>query len=206
MSRLPPVVWLLLAALSLAAAPAPQPDPLVLFVRAAVGQRLLALGHTPHAAVRLKTGEWAIAIHAPEQSSISAWDDESRIVLYRRTAHDFERVQFVSKAGRSVPGRLTALEVRDLDGDGVEELVARGQPHGPVGKQTVMVFRRSAPTAGFEVVLRRRQLALTMQPVATRGLRLQFEKPRGTLRREHYAWDGVGLKGEDTSLPPLVWE
>lgn len=149
-----------------AATPSPGSELLAAFKAAPVGHRLAALAHEPILAVPVVGDEVAVVVYAPEQGTLSRWDDESRVVLYRRATPDWERVQFVSKAGESVPGRIAALHVRDVDGDGLAELVAIGRAHGQVGKATLMVFRRDRPGGKFEVIFRRRQAA----PAFTFGL------------------------------------
>jgi hypothetical protein len=176
------------------------------FRRAPVGQRLAALGHTPLHVLALSTGDWVVAIYAPEQSAASNWDDETRLVRYRRGATDFERVAFVSKAGKSPAGRLARLWSDDLDGDGEPEVLALGAPHGPVGKATLMAFRRDGRAGAFEVAFRRRHVAPILERDGPGRLVFSFERPRGTRHRERFRWrDGV-LEPVVGDAPPIRWE
>lgn len=193
------LLLLALAAPAQAKAPAdPEPgataraEALATFRAAPVGQRLAALMNEPIMAVPLAGDEVAVVVYAPEQGSLSRWDDESRVVLYRRAKPDWERVQFVSKAGESIPGRLRALLPQDVDGDGLVDLVALGGPHGPVGKATLMVFRRWEAGGKFYAVFRRRQAApaLTFGPGGK--LAYTYEAPTGGRRFEAFALDGNG--------------
>lgn len=185
--------------------PAAPASDLRTFRAAPVGARLTALRHDPLSVRRLRTGEWAVLIHAPEQSKISNWDDETRLVLYRRGEGDFERTQFVSKAGRAVPGRTSNLDVRDLDGDGVEELIVRGRPHGPVGKSTVMIFRRDKADAKYYVVFRRRHLRAEL--IATpKGVHLQYRLAGGQPQAEDFRWSGYGLVALNGAKQPIKWD
>lgn len=175
----------LLAALT-AASPAPSRD-LLDFRAAPVGIRLAALGHEPLATMRLGPDELVVVVYAPEQGTLSRWDDESRIVLYKRGHGDFERIQFMSKASESLPGRGAELVAQDLDGDGVAEVLAFGGPHGPVGKRTCMVFHRPAAGAKFGVIFRRRHHApaFKLGPVP----RVTFTYETGDHARRFEAFD-----------------
>lgn len=188
------------------ASPQPDADFLAAFRRAPVGHRLAALGHTPVMALALGPGDWIVAIYAPEQSATSNWDDETRLVRYRRGAKDYERVQFVSKAGKSPPGRLARLWRQDLDGDGDAEVLALGAAHGPVGKATLMVFRREGRAGSFEPVFRRRHVAPALAPDAAGGLVFTYERPRGTPHRERFAWRQGLLEGTGADALPVRWE
>lgn len=184
------------ALIALAAAAAATATPgaalLATFKAAPVGLRLAALAHEPILAVPVVGDEVAVVVYAPEQGSLSRWDDESRVVLYRRATPDWERLQFVSKAGQSVPGRIAALAVRDVDGDGLAELVAIGRAHGPVGKATLMVFRRDRPGGTFELIFRRRQAASALLFGPAGRLTYTYEGPMPTRERrfETFALDG----------------
>ncbi|MEB3284081.1 MAG: hypothetical protein VKN33_02185 [Candidatus Sericytochromatia bacterium] len=175
------------------------------FCEAPVGRRLSALGHTPLTTRRLKNGEWAVLIHAPEQSTISNWDDETRVVLYRPGKNDFQRTQFVSRAGHAVPGQTRHLEVRDLDGDDIEELVIKGQPHGPVGKSTVAIYRRQNSDARFYVVFRRRQLNNELI-VGPKGVKLRYRNNGKSTIEEIFRWSSGQLLGEDPHWRAVVWQ
>lgn len=138
-----------------AASPLPSKD-LLAFRASPVGLRLAALTHEPILTMPLSADELVVAIYAPEQGALSRWDDETRIVLYRRVPGDFERIQFLSKASESLPGRGVELLAQDLNGDGVNEVLALGRPHGSVGKSTFMVFHRPTVAKSFGVIFRRR--------------------------------------------------
>lgn len=199
------IVAALLAPLLSGVTPVTPATDLRVFRAAPVGARLAALRHEPLSVRRLRTGEWAVLIHAPEQSAISNWDDETRLVLYRPGTTDFERTQFVSKAGQAVPGRTDNLEVRDLDGDGVEELLIRGRPHGPVGKSTVMIFRRGQPDDRFYLIFRRRHLGCDVAVLAS-GIRLRYQAAEGQTREEMFRMVGHGLVGAEKSHRPIKWD
>ena len=181
------------AAASLAPAVlAPDPAALRAFQAAPVGQRIAALAHVPLLALPLGGDEVAMVLYAPEQGALSRWDDESRVVLYKRATPDWERLQFVSKAGEAVPGRIGELIARDLDGDGLTDLVAIGRAHGPVGKATLIVYRRWEAGGKFYLAFRRRHAApaLTFGPGGK--LVYTYETPRRERRFEEFALDGNG--------------
>jgi hypothetical protein len=141
------VVCAVLLATPVAAAPTIE----ALFRASDVVQRLQALGTDITHVLDLGGGEVLAAEYIPKQGALSEWDDESRLVLYHYEAnHAFTRTQFVSKAGRSIPGRLAALLARDLDHDGIPEILAVGYPHAPSGKVTSQIFRRTGAGHKFE--------------------------------------------------------
>jgi hypothetical protein len=154
---------------------------------------------------RLKTGEWALLIYAPEQSAISNWDDETRLILYRPRQTDFERTQFVSKAGQAVPGRTNDVEIRDLDGDGIEEIIVRGRPHGPVSKATIMIFRREQADGRYYVVFRRRHVNPELKRVAA-GVSLRYQHAGGAVKEEFFSWRGPELAPVKPADRPIKWE
>lgn len=166
------------------------------FLASPVAQRLAALGHQPVAAARVGPSQTLIAIYVPVQGALSDWDDETRLVLYRRTeGADFERVQFVSKAGLSVPGRIDSLLVRDLDHDGQPEVVAVGRALDSGLRTTSLIFRRPSADARYELVWRRRDREVAFFFDARPG---QFgytyvERRTGTARQwEWFGWrDGT---------------
>jgi hypothetical protein len=205
MARLHVFVWGLITPWLLGNASGDSLADLRAFRAAPVGQRLAALRHEPLRVARLKTGEWALLIHAPEQSAISNWDDETRVVLYRPGQGDFERTQFVTKAGQAVPGRTDDVEIYDLDQDGVEEIIIRGRPHGPVGKATVMIFRREQADARYYVVLRRRHLSPELKPVLA-GVRLRYQQADGAAKEELFSWRGPELIPAKPGNRPIKWE
>ncbi len=191
-----------------AATPTASSDLLATFRAAPVGQRLAALAHEPILAMPLAGDEVAVVVYAPEQGSLSRWDDESRVVLYRRALPDWERIQFVSKAGQSVPGRIAALHARDVDGDGLPELVAIGQAHGKVGKATLMVFRRDRPGGKFELIFRRRQAAPALKFGPGGRLTYTYESPMPSRERrfETFALDGGMYVATVGDAQPVVFD
>jgi hypothetical protein len=145
---LPPVIAVLMATPALAATPLE-----TAFRASDVVHRLQSLSTDITDVLELGTGEVLAAEYIPKQGALSEWDDESRLVLYRQEANgSFTRVQFVSKAGRSIPGRLAAILATDLDHDGTPEILAIGQPHGPSFKVTSQIFRRAGAGQKFESI------------------------------------------------------
>lgn len=183
---------LFVLAAAVAATSSPDPALLATFRAAPIGQRLAALNNEPILALPLAGDEVAVVVYAPEQGALSRWDDESRVVLYKRAAPDWERLQFVSKAGESVPGRIAALLAQDIDQDGLTDLVAIGRAHGPVGKSTLIVFRRWEAGGKFYMVFSRRHAA----PAITFGqggkLTYTYETPQRVRRFETFTLDGNG--------------
>ncbi|MEB3330381.1 MAG: hypothetical protein VKQ33_14240 [Candidatus Sericytochromatia bacterium] len=176
------------------------------FRKAPVGRRLAALGHTPLRALALTSGDWVVGIYAPEQSATSNWDDETRLVRYRAGKLDYERVQFVSKAGKSPPGRLARLWGDDLDGDGEPEVLALGPAHGPVGKATLMIFHRASRTGSFDVAFRRRHVAPSLVVAGAAQLVFSYERPRGTRHQERFRWRDGWLEPVGGDARPVRWE
>jgi hypothetical protein len=174
------------------------------FKAAPVGQRLAALGHEPLVAVPMGNEEVAVVVYAPFQSAISRWDDESRVVLYRRGAADYERVQFVSRAAESIPGRIAVLLARDVDGDGVVDLVGIGRAHGPVGKATLMIFRRREAGGRFDVVFRRRQAAPALVFAPGGRLTYTYETPRRVRRFEAFVFSDGLFRAPDGGAAAIV--
>lgn len=133
-------------------------SPAQLFLTSDVAQRLKALNTEVLQTLDLGGGEVLAVEYIPKQGALSEWDDESRLVLYKQDGMSFTRVQFVSKAGQSIPGRIAGLEAVDLDHDGTPELIAIGYPHAPSGKVTSQIYRRPAPGARYEQIWKHKDL------------------------------------------------
>jgi hypothetical protein len=102
------------------------------FLASDVCHRLQALNTEITQTVQLAPNQLLAAEYVPKQGALSEWDDETRLVLYRWDGgKGFERMQFVSKAGKSIKGKLAGLELYDFDHDGTMEIVAIGGPYGP---------------------------------------------------------------------------
>lgn len=145
--------------------PAPADTPVAkAFYASPLCQRLKALGLTIMAVRPLVGNEAVVAYYVPFQGALSDWDDETRLVLYRwNGGTDFEREQFITKAGDAIGGRLSGLEIRDLDGDGQPEILAAGTPGKKLGMVSTMIFRRSAANAPFERIWNRRELGAAIR-------------------------------------------
>ncbi len=142
-----------------AKAPAP-----LLFGQSDVARRLGDLGHEICWMGSVGAKQWLVGLYVPFQGALSDWDDETRLVLYRETSVGvYERVQFVSKAGDSLPGRASAVALLDLDGDGEGEILAQGQPMGMRRRVTFQIYRRDRPDARFMKVYERCDSDLTWE-------------------------------------------
>lgn len=127
------------------------------FAASDVAKRLLALNTDISQHLVLRAHELMVVTYVPKQGALSEWDDESRLVLYHEQPdHSFTRVQFVSKAGKSIKGHLSFLKAIDLDHDGIPEVVAVGRPYGPTGRIQSQIYRRPALDKPFEQVWNRR--------------------------------------------------
>jgi hypothetical protein len=123
------------------------------FMASDVCHRLQALNTEITQTVQVAPDQLLAAEYVPKQGALSEWDDETRLVLYRWDGQKgFERLQFVSKAGKSIKGKLFGLELVDLDHDGQPEIVAIGGPYGLTNKVMSQVFRRPAADKPFETI------------------------------------------------------
>jgi hypothetical protein len=179
-----------------ARAEAPAPIAVQAFRISDVAQRLAALGHEVGQIVPIGEHEVLVVDYVPKQGVGSEWDDESRLVLYRWDGHlGFEREQFVTKAGKSVPGRVAGLVVKDLDGDGQPEIAVIGKDDATFHRNTTLVLRRDAGIGTpFEEVFRRKD-HLAAFSIDGRGLTYTFEDPADHARRfERYALEAGAFK------------
>lgn len=127
------------------------------FMASDVCHRLQALNTEIVQTVPLGADQLLVAEYLPKVSALSEWDDETRLVLYHWDGgKGFERVQFVSKAGKSIKGRLAGLALFDLDHDGQPEVFAIGFPYGATSKVMSQVYRRPAADKPFENVWMRK--------------------------------------------------
>ncbi|HEY9722633.1 MAG TPA: hypothetical protein V6D47_11495 [Oscillatoriaceae cyanobacterium] len=127
-------------------------------------QRLKALGLSIVAVTPLVGNEAVVAYYVPFQGAMSDWDDETRLVLYRwKGGTDFAREQFITKAGDSIHGHLSGLEIRDLDGDGQPEIIAAGMPGTKLGEVSTMIFRRDSATDAFQRIWDRHDLGAAVR-------------------------------------------
>ena len=129
-----------------------------------VARRLGDLGHEICWVGSVGAKQWLVGLYVPFQGALSDWDDETRLVLYREASVGvYERVQFVSKAGDSLPGRASAVVLLDLDGDGEGEILALGQPMGRRRRVTFQIYRRDRPDTRFMKVYERCDTDLTWE-------------------------------------------
>ncbi|MDB5096353.1 MAG: hypothetical protein JWM80_774 [Cyanobacteria bacterium RYN_339] len=153
------------------------------FLASDVCHRLQALNTEITQTLPLGGNELLAAEYVPKQGALSEWDDETRLVLYRWDGgRGFERVQFVSKAGKSIKGKLAGLELFDFDHDGVPEIVAIGGPYGPSARVASKVYRRTAAGGKFENVWLRKDFGAAFDLRGPAYVTLDHEsfKPRRT--------------------------
>lgn len=139
--------------------PTPPPEPAWVegdalaraFMKDPILPRLEALGQEVVAAKQLSPNELLVALYEPERGALSNWDDETRLVLYRREAVGFERSAFVTKAGQSMPGRAVGLLLTDLDGDRLSEAFLVGRPQGRLNQVPSLGLRRQAQGQPFQL-------------------------------------------------------
>ena len=128
------------------------------FLASDSGRHIVATGHQVPRVIPLNAREVLVVDYVPEQSALSMWDDEARLVLFSWSEADgFVRKQFISKAGDSLSGGLGGLELIDMDGDGLPELLAVGRPTGNSGRVAAMVFKRFDPTGKYRLVWKRKE-------------------------------------------------
>lgn len=154
-----------------APSPEPTPTPEPAWVSGALAReflqdpilgRLEALGQEVLAAEQLSPNELLVAVYEPLRGALSNWDDETRLILYRRGPQGFERVAFVTKAGQSLPGRAAGLLLTDLDGDRLSEAFLVGLPRGAEGKVPSVGVRRQGQDQPFRVLWNRSDLGAAL--------------------------------------------
>lgn len=163
------------------------PDALVdAFNRSETGRRQASLGLEVLDAMALGPDEVVIAAYQPELGAMNDWDDETRLTLYKRTGDSFMLGQFLSKAGKSPKGRLGGWVKRDLDADGLDEVLVIGRAGGAFGRVDVQVYRRPAKDSPFTLAWSRqeREAAFWLD-----GTRLGYTwLERGASPRRRFEW------------------
>lgn len=142
--------------------PTPPPEPAWVrgplaraFAHDPIVGRLEALGQEVLFAEQVHPEELLVVVYEPPRGALSTWDDESRLTLYHRMGGQFEREAFLTKAGRSLPGRAAGLLLTDLDGDRLSEVFVVGRPQGQAGRVPSLGFRRAAPGQPYRQVWER---------------------------------------------------
>jgi hypothetical protein len=112
------------------------------YLKTSIAQSLTQAGQKIVAGLVYANNNLLIASYIPEISALSDWDDETRIILYQyqQKQHTFKRIQFVTRSGQSLRGRLNNWKVQDLNGDGAPELILRGQTASIPVRQTFMLL------------------------------------------------------------------
>lgn len=183
----------------LAIAPAALAAPTVsleAFKRSEAGEKLKGLGCEVVGVWPYEGKRFLVGYYLPEAGPLNSWDDETRLDLFSdEGGGKFSRVQFVTKAGKGLPGLPAGIATPDLDQDGVKEVVAINRPFGHAQRVTTLVFRATPGDPKLKLVFEHRDLgaAVMLEPG---GLIYTYQKRDPGLPRvfERYSLSDGELK------------